>query len=343
MNSALFERIRCGLIKDFDKATAAAAADPERRRVLGAFLTLAEWKLGTAKAVHLRAFAEPVDSLLPITDAQMVEQAVKRLHLFCVMPCPSRDIYRALVAASDGPHQELGSHFGSWLEAVDDLASKTKAAVAAFLPGLHAHGAGEELGGLVDRVRAATITGDRLDRLRAAGAGYDLMRLATKLENPAFPIGPTPTSENVATTLHAVAVRHAAGPPHLDPNDLPAVRERLLAVIEPLARASVAATDRPDDGGSPQASPETDPLPGGNVNGRSRKPTASINARMIDAAQQDPERQNWSARQWALHLHCGKSAVAAQPYWRTLQQQREANRITRAMKGNPVARKRKGR
>lgn len=50
-----------------------------------------------------------------------------------------------------------------------------------------------------------------------------------------------------------------------------------------------------------------------------RRSGASVNARMLEVMQSNPDARGWSARQWAKHLGCSKSAVAATPTWKQLE------------------------
>jgi hypothetical protein len=47
-----------------------------------------------------------------------------------------------------------------------------------------------------------------------------------------------------------------------------------------------------------------------------RKP--SVNARMLETMQRNPESHGWSASRWAGHLKCAKSSIAGTPTWKDL-------------------------
>lgn len=56
---------------------------------------------------------------------------------------------------------------------------------------------------------------------------------------------------------------------------------------------------------------------------------ATLNTRMIDTLQRNTEARDWTVRQWAVHLSCGKSTVAETATWKDLQKLREEQRLDR--------------
>jgi hypothetical protein len=62
--------------------------------------------------------------------------------------------------------------------------------------------------------------------------------------------------------------------------------------------------------------------------GRPRKgvPRATVNARMIDELQRNPESANWSCRKWAERMKCVKRSVEKTAAWKMILQTRAANK-----------------
>ena len=58
---------------------------------------------------------------------------------------------------------------------------------------------------------------------------------------------------------------------------------------------------------------------------------ASVNARMIEAIQDNPESMGWNSPQWARHLKCGKTSVVGTKTWKDLSTRRERERAERAL------------
>jgi hypothetical protein len=56
----------------------------------------------------------------------------------------------------------------------------------------------------------------------------------------------------------------------------------------------------------------------------------SVNARMLETMQQNPESHGWSAFRWSEHLKCAKSSVASTQTWRELALVRERLKAERA-------------
>lgn len=65
-------------------------------------------------------------------------------------------------------------------------------------------------------------------------------------------------------------------------------------------------------------------------NDRQSRGGVTINARMIETIQSQPDAMGWNCRQWAQHLHCGRPAVVATPTWKDLTMRRERDKATRA-------------
>jgi hypothetical protein len=94
-----------------------------------------------------------------------------------------------------------------------------------------------------------------------------------------------------------------------------------------LADSSTAPTE-PDTGVGLSAAarePAREDYDGGEIKRR-----GTVNQRMLEGLQEDPDRVNWSQREWALHLDCAPSAVAQTVTWKgTIAPLREMARIER--------------
>jgi hypothetical protein len=86
---------------------------------------------------------------------------------------------------------------------------------------------------------------------------------------------------------------------------------------------------RQNDSGQGEQTPgnDTRPTSGSRV---VRRPTASVNARMLETIQANTEALGWNCRQWAAHLHCAKASVVVTPTWKDLKMRRERERAERA-------------
>lgn len=60
-------------------------------------------------------------------------------------------------------------------------------------------------------------------------------------------------------------------------------------------------------------------------------PKKTVNQRMMETIEKNPESKAWSASQWALHLDCAKSTVGETPTFRTLGELREMLRVQREL------------
>jgi hypothetical protein len=59
------------------------------------------------------------------------------------------------------------------------------------------------------------------------------------------------------------------------------------------------------------------------------RPKGTVNQRMLEWMQKDPEAMGWKCRQWAEHLKCAKSTVVATPTWGNLKSIRLDNKAKR--------------
>jgi hypothetical protein len=59
------------------------------------------------------------------------------------------------------------------------------------------------------------------------------------------------------------------------------------------------------------------------------RPKATVNARMLEAIQTNPEAMGWNSRQWAEELKCSKPAVVETQTWANMKMVRERNRAER--------------
>jgi hypothetical protein len=58
---------------------------------------------------------------------------------------------------------------------------------------------------------------------------------------------------------------------------------------------------------------------------------ATVNIRMLEVIQDNPESLGWNSPQWARHLKCGKSTVVETKTWKDLRTGRERERAERAL------------
>ena len=58
---------------------------------------------------------------------------------------------------------------------------------------------------------------------------------------------------------------------------------------------------------------------------------ATVNVRMLEAIQENPEAMGWNSPKWAKFLKCGKSSVVETKTWKTLSTSRERERAERAL------------
>jgi hypothetical protein len=103
----------------------------------------------------------------------------------------------------------------------------------------------------------------------------------------------------------------------------PAAANRLAEVLAPILfrlEQWVATADRAGD--------EHQPHPVENVD-HDPAPTGTVNQRMLEAMQQNPESVAWSQRTWADHLGCSPSAVAGADAWQAVLRAREMERRSR--------------
>ena len=63
-----------------------------------------------------------------------------------------------------------------------------------------------------------------------------------------------------------------------------------------------------------------------------KKSKATVNARVIDLLQRNPEARDWSARKIAESLECGESSVAECEAYKTLDTAREMARLNRGVR-----------
>jgi hypothetical protein len=80
------------------------------------------------------------------------------------------------------------------------------------------------------------------------------------------------------------------------------------------------------------AAPVAQVSPNGQGGGGARvvpKPRASVNARMLQTIQEDPDAMGWSCKQWAQHLRCAKSSVVETATWKNMSITRERARAER--------------
>jgi hypothetical protein len=63
---------------------------------------------------------------------------------------------------------------------------------------------------------------------------------------------------------------------------------------------------------------------------RTLRHPASVNARMLETIQANPEAMGWNSAEWAKHLKCAKSSVVETPTWINLKMGRERARAERA-------------
>lgn len=95
------------------------------------------------------------------------------------------------------------------------------------------------------------------------------------------------------------------------------IAAKLLEEAKAMARAAGASTDAE--------------LTGDDATGESNpRPKASVNARMLETIQKNPEAMGWTTTQWAKHLHCAKSTVADTKTWKDLAMGRDRARAERA-------------
>lgn len=66
------------------------------------------------------------------------------------------------------------------------------------------------------------------------------------------------------------------------------------------------------------------------LDNRNRRRRPSVNARMLETIQSDPEAMGWNSRQWAEYLKCAKSTVVETRTWKDLSMGRDRERAERA-------------
>jgi hypothetical protein len=66
------------------------------------------------------------------------------------------------------------------------------------------------------------------------------------------------------------------------------------------------------------------------LTGKRPPPKATVNMRMLDELQKNPEVRGWTCRQWAKHLKCGASTVAETAVWKELYVPRETVKAERS-------------
>jgi hypothetical protein len=137
-----------------------------------------------------------------------------------------------------------------------------------------------------------------------------------------------PVLADVATACRDLVA--ALERPPLAPGELTACLARIQAakpelwhLAELLAVAQVIRED-----------PAPDPsVPATKTNcGRAKAGRGTVNQRMLDLLQGDPDSCTWTQRQWSERLRCAPSAVAKAPAWRTIRNARAlyaADRIER--------------
>jgi hypothetical protein len=110
---------------------------------------------------------------------------------------------------------------------------------------------------------------------------------------------------------------------------LPPVDEH--ALLEHLRHETITASDRLSIASAP-ASPvltgsgqkEVPP-----ANNTTRTPRGTVNQRMLERLQHEPESVDWSQREWAEQLHCAPSAIADALAWKTVMKTRAMAAVDR--------------
>jgi hypothetical protein len=138
-------------------------------------------------------------------------------------------------------------------------------------------------------------------RHRAYHDALDLLEsaLARDSQGAAQRSGPHGLISEVTPALHNIAkLLNEHWPPATNQNDQEAT---------PVGQLEVAQAE----GGGARKGPSGESV------------QATVNARMVDMLMRRPESRQWSAREWATALQCGKSAVADTHCWEELQKERE--------------------
>lgn len=64
---------------------------------------------------------------------------------------------------------------------------------------------------------------------------------------------------------------------------------------------------------------------------RMQRPRATINARMLETLQKNPDARGWTVRKWTEYLKCSRAGVHDTETWRQLSALRELERVERAV------------